>query len=215
MEQEDALDVALDLLRSGELVAFPTDTVYGLGADAFKPESIEALFAVKERENSKAIAILASQVADLERITSDLTPQARRLAEKFWPGPLTLVLPRHPALPANLSPLATIGVRIPDHPVALRLLSMSGPLAVTSANLSGSSNACTAQEVFAQLSRRIPLILDGGRTPGGFPSTVVDCTSAQIKSAARRTDFSRYALECPGILSRIVIDHRQDFSPYL
>jgi len=104
---------------------------------------------------------------------------AHRLAGHFWPGPLTLVVARHPSLPDNLSPLPTVGVRMPDHPVALMLLNRAGPLAVTSANVSGAPSASSAQEVFDQLQGRIPLVLDGGPTPGGVPSTVVDCTGSE------------------------------------
>lgn len=175
-----ALELAVEMIHQGEMVAFPTDTVYGLGTSAFNPQGIEQLYVVKEREEGKAIAVLLSSASELIKITATMNETAHRLAEHFWPGPLTLVVPRHPDLPDNLSPLPTIGVRMPDHPLALALMARSGPLAVTSANLSGAENTTTAQEVFAQLSGRIPLILDGGRTPGGSPSTVVDCTSEQL-----------------------------------
>ncbi len=174
--QPGAIQRALEILKRGRLAAFPTDTVYGLGVLAFNPEAIEELFVVKEREHSKAIAVLLSDPGELPEVAAKLNESARRLAQRFWPGPLTLVVPRHPDLPKNLSPLATIGVRMPDHPVALQLLRLSGPLAVTSANLSGANNAETAQQVFDQLGGQISIILDGGRTPGGSPSTVVDCT---------------------------------------
>lgn len=174
-----ALDQAELLLRSGEMVAFPTDTVYGLGAKLTDPSAIEQLYIVKGRDAAKAIAVLLGDEAALAQVAGTLNDLAVRLARRFWPGPLTLVVPAHPALPANLSPLPTVGVRMPDHPVALALLRRIGPLAVTSANLSGQPSARTAAEVYAQLSGRIPLILDGGETPGGLPSTVVDCTSGE------------------------------------
>jgi len=170
------LGAARQLLLEDRLVAFPTDTVYGLGAWAFNPESIDQLFQVKGRDTAKAIGVLLGDISALKQITGAMGPLAERLARRFWPGPLTLVVSCHPDLPANLSPLPTIGVRMPDHPVALELLNSTGPLAVTSANLSGAANAITAQQVFDQLHGRIPLILDGGQTPGGQPSTVVDCT---------------------------------------
>ena len=174
-----AIPTAVKLLQGGHLVAFPTDTVYGLGAQLFNPDAIEELFRVKEREHLKAIPVLLSNPAELDQITSSMNILAHRLADHFWPGPLTLVVPGHPKLPANLSPLPTIGVRMPNHPEALALLEVSGPLAVTSANLSGQENARTAEQVYAQLAARIPLILDGGATPGGAPSTVVDCTGPE------------------------------------
>ena len=167
---------AIGVLHAGGLVAFPTDTVYGLAALAFDSLGIERLYQVKDRETTKAIAILLSSADELPHVTGEMTPIARRLADRFWPGPLTLVVPTHPALPANLSPRPTIGVRMPAHPLALALLRQAGPLATTSANLSGHQSACTAQEVLSHLAGRIALILDGGRTPGGLSSTVVDCT---------------------------------------
>jgi L-threonylcarbamoyladenylate synthase len=137
---------------------------------------VERLYIVKGRNNAKAIAILIGDIADLKMIAKDINPLAEKLAQKFWPGPLTLVLPRQENLPKNLSQTPTIGVRMPDHPVALALLRQTGPLAVTSANLSGQGNANTAQEVLGQLENRIHLIIDGGTTPGGVPSTVIDCS---------------------------------------
>ncbi|MBN1145814.1 MAG: threonylcarbamoyl-AMP synthase [Anaerolineales bacterium] len=175
-----ALQEAVKLLRQGELVAFPTDTVYGLGAMVFDAQAIEQLYMVKQRDSAKAIAVLIGSLAHLSQITAEMGEMALRLAQHFWPGPLTLVVLRHPLLPANISPRPTVGVRMPDHPTALHLLNRAGPLAVTSANLSGEESANTAQEVFDQLEGRIPLILDAGSTPGGSPSTVVDCTGAQL-----------------------------------
>jgi L-threonylcarbamoyladenylate synthase len=174
-----AIDQALTILKAGGLAAFPTDTVYGLGALAFDAQAIERLYVAKGRDTAKAIAVLVGQTGDLKLVTKEMNETARRLADYFWPGALTLVVPRHPDLPSNLSPLPTIGVRMPDHPMAIALLTRSGPLAVTSANLSGEESLTTAQDVLQQLGGRIPFILDGGRTPGGQPSTVVDCTQPE------------------------------------
>ena len=171
-----ALGRALETLQAGGMVAFPTDTVYGLGALIQIPESIQALYAVKGREAAKAIPVLLSSPDELDWVAQSVSPMARRLADRFWPGPLTLVVPKHPDLPAELSSYATIGVRMPDHPVALALFRVTGPLAVTSANRSGEASSVTAQEVVVQLGGRIELILDGGQTPGRISSTVVDCS---------------------------------------
>jgi len=176
----ESVSQAVDTLRRGGLVAFPTDTVYGLGALLTDPQAIERLYVVKGRDSAKAIAVLLGSPAALGQVAAETSLIAQRLMQRFWPGPLTLVVPRHPALPANLSPLPTVGVRMPDHPVALALLNRIGPLAVTSANLSGAPSTCTARDVFDQLQGRIALILDGGRTPGGVPSTVVDCTGGGL-----------------------------------
>jgi L-threonylcarbamoyladenylate synthase len=176
-----ALQNALDVLNHNGLVAFPTDTVYGLAAPAYHRDSIDRLYIVKGRNHTKAIAVLFNDIKDLEKIAVDIPDEAYRLAGRFWPGPLTLVLKRHPDLPEILAPEPTIGTRIPDHPDALALMNLSGPLAVTSANLSGRQPACTAQEVFNQLKGRVHLILDGGSAPCGIPSTVVDSTTTDLK----------------------------------
>jgi L-threonylcarbamoyladenylate synthase len=179
-DEPQAMQNALSILKDGALVAFPTDTVYGIGALAHIPDAVGDLYAVKGRHRTKAIPVLLGHLAELERVAVDVSSAALRLAERFWPGPLTIIVPRHPELPLELSPLPTIGVRIPNHPVALALLRLTGPLAVTSANLSGKANTLTASEVLAQLGGRIALILDGGRTPGGHPSTVVDPSGGKL-----------------------------------
>jgi L-threonylcarbamoyladenylate synthase len=178
-DHPSALDHAADVLLHGGTVVFPTDTVYGLAALPSNAEYVERLFIIKGRNSARAIAVLIAGAVELEQVAKDPNPTARRLAERFWPGPLTLIVSRHPSLPDVLSPLPTIGVRIPDHPVALALLRKTGPLAVTSANLSGQDNTSTAQEVMKQLDGRVHLVIDGGRTPGGVPSTVVDCTGKE------------------------------------
>lgn len=176
-----ALDRAIEILENGGIVAFPTDTVYGLAADIHSAAAIEKLFTAKGRDSQKAIAVLLGSAEQLALVVQDLTPAAKRLAEVFWPGALTLVVPRRQELPANLSPNQTIGVRMPDHLLALELLRRVGPLATTSANRSGMDNPLSAQDVLAQLGGRIDLILDGGRVAGGKPSTVVDCTGEHLK----------------------------------
>ncbi len=172
---------ALNVLRNSGIVAFPTDTVYGLGAIAFDVQGVDRLYGVKGRSHTKAIAVLLAETEQLGQVASEITTDARKLAAAFWPGPLTLILPRHPQVPDVVSPTPTIGVRIPDHPVSLSLLAAAGPMAVTSANLSGRDNTSTAQEVLDQLDGRVHLVIDGGRTPGGVPSTVIDCTGPELK----------------------------------
>jgi len=176
-----AIQHAADVLQRNGLVAFPTDTVYGVGALAFQAEAVEKLYTLKERSKEKAIPVLIAHPADLSRVARELTPAAQRLAEKFWPGPLTLVVSKQPSLPEAVSATATVGVRVPDQPLTQKLLELTGPLAVTSANLSGAPAALTAAEVLAQLSGRLELLLDGGRVLGGQPSTVVDCSRDTFK----------------------------------
>jgi L-threonylcarbamoyladenylate synthase len=175
------LETAQTILARGGLIAFPTDTVYGLAADLHDQQAIQAIFSAKGRDFNKAIAVLIGSIDQLDQVASEITPAAARLCEHFWPGALTVVLPRHPDLPEILSPLPTIGVRMPDHIFARNLINSCGPLAVTSANLSGMANPVTAQDVLAQLEGRIDLIIDGGACEGGVPSTVIDCTGADIK----------------------------------
>jgi L-threonylcarbamoyladenylate synthase len=178
-DASDVIERALGVLRSGGLVAFPTDTVYGVGALIPSPQSIGRLFEVKGREQTKAIAILMADANQLDLVARHVNEAAKKLAARFWPGALTLVLPKLASLPAILSPNDTIGVRVPDHAVARTLLAAAGPMAVTSANISGGANALNANEVLAQLGGRIELVLDGGQTPGDRPSTVVDMTRAE------------------------------------
>jgi len=117
----------------------------------------------------------------LIKVANEIPIFAARLIARFWPGPLTVLVPKKPTLPEAISATSTVGVRVPNHEVARSLLQLAGPMAVTSANISGQADPTTAQQVFAQLGGRIPLILDGGETPGGIPSTLVDCTGDQIE----------------------------------
>jgi len=180
-QQPGALSQALAVLQAGGLVAFPTDTVYGLAALAFNSRAVKKIYEAKDRPVEKALPVLIADPSDLARVSLEVSLAADRLAACFWPGPLTLTVLKHPDLPEIVSDMPTVGVRIPDHPLARSLLRSAGPMAVTSANLSGHTSPSTALEVFTQLSGRIALILDGGKTPGGVPSTVVDCTGAEAR----------------------------------
>jgi L-threonylcarbamoyladenylate synthase len=167
---------ALEILHAGGLVAFPTDTVYGLGALAFDGKAVESIYLAKDRPLEKAIPVLIGDLSDLDKIAEDIPGMALRFTARFWPGPLTCLLPKKPNLPPAVSATSTVAVRIPDQEDARALLRAAGPMAVTSANISGQPSPVTAQEVYDQLHGRIPLILDGGKTRGGIPSTLVDCT---------------------------------------
>ncbi|HOE02167.1 MAG TPA: L-threonylcarbamoyladenylate synthase [Anaerolineaceae bacterium] len=176
-----SIETALDLLTEGEIVAFPTDTVYGLGANAFYSPGIIKLFEAKGRDANKAIAVLIGDNGHLDLLTDFLSASARKLIEHFWPGGLTIVVPKKKDLPELLSAGSSIGIRMPNHNIALELLNKFGPLATTSANLSGKNNPHNAGDVLNQLNGRVPLILDGGRCPGGVPSTVVDCSTDEVR----------------------------------
>lgn len=171
-----SIEKALEVLQTGGLVAFPTDTVYGLGSLAFDNKAIESIYVAKQRPIEKAIPVLIGDIDTLDLVVDRLPEMAHIFTARFWPGPLTCVLPKKQTLPLAVSATSTVAVRIPDHPDALALLKAAGPMAVTSANISGQPSPSTAQEVFDQLHGRIPLILDGGKTAGGNPSTLVDCT---------------------------------------
>ena len=139
-----ALQHATDVLNNGGLVVFPTDTVYGLAALPYNAEYIERLFVVKGRNSTRAIAVLVADIVDLRKVSKSPNQVAQRLAERFWPGPLTLIVPRHPGLPDILSPLPTIGVRVPDHPVARALL-RKNPVDRMSGSISAGSAAESAR----------------------------------------------------------------------
>lgn len=177
-EDRAAIQTALQVLKGGGLVVFPTDTVYGLGAAIHDPQAIAELYRVKGRMQEKAIPVLVADISQTTGVARSLPPNASRLAAKFWPGPLTLIVWRRPDLPLEVSSDLTVGIRMPNQDTALALLNAAGPLAVTSANKSGQPSACTVDEVQAMLGGEIDLILDGGKCPGGIPSTVVDCTHA-------------------------------------
>jgi len=181
LSHPDAFDQAADVIQTGGIIAFPTDTVYGIGVSAFNEEAIKIIYKVKERSQLKAIPILVSDLEDLDKITPPITPDIRKIINKFWPGALTLVLPILPEMPGNLSSTATVGLRLPDHDQIRELFRGTGPLAATSANLSGQPSALTAIEVLDQLKGRIDLILDGGPVPGAQASTVLDCSGEKLK----------------------------------
>lgn len=177
----NAITSALEVILAGGLVAFPTDTVYGVGCLAFHQQSIESIYVAKDRPVEKAIPVLIGDNDDLTKVAEEIPIFAMKLIARFWPGPLTILVPKKPTLPEAISATSTVGVRVPDHDVARAILRLAGPMAVTSANISGQESPRTAQQVWEQLGGRIPLILDGGETPGGIPSTLVDCTSNEIQ----------------------------------
>lgn len=178
-EDPETIHHARQLLRSGEVIAFPTDTVYGVGAHAFRPEAVAALYAVKNRPMSKAIPILVAQIDDMARVARQVPAIAWNLAERFWPGGLTLVLPCAEKVPSVVTAGGdTVAIRCPDHPIPLALANAIGaPLAATSANLSGQPSPTTARQVVGQLAGRVPLVIDGGECPGGVASTVIDLST--------------------------------------
>ncbi|MEX1279851.1 MAG: L-threonylcarbamoyladenylate synthase [Acidimicrobiia bacterium] len=173
---DDGLDTAATLLRAGGLVAFPTETVYGLGADALDADAVGRVFEAKGRPADNPLIVHLADGDGLAGVVAHITPLARRLAAEFWPGPLTLVLDVHPDVSAiTTGGLDTVAVRVPDHPVAVALLAAAGvPVAAPSANRSGRPSPTTAAHVMADLGGRIEAVVDGGPCTIGLESTVVD-----------------------------------------
>lgn len=175
-----AIIEAAACLHRGLPVVFPTDTVYGVGVMPFDEAAIERLYVLKGRPADKGIPILLSDPIHLERVARMVPPVAQSLIERFWPGPLTLIVPRVPGLPELISPNDTIAVRIPDHEVARALIrEAGGAVATSSANLSGQEPAHTGEAAMAALQGLVAAVLDDGPSPGSRPSTIVDCTSMQ------------------------------------
>lgn len=166
--------LAHQALKDGNLVVLPTDTVYGLAASARLGEAIERLYAAKGRPDDRPIPLLLSDPDRIGVVCAVVPEAARCLAAHFWPGPLTIVLPKADHLPPSLTTLPTVGVRIPDHDLTRAVIRMmGGALAVTSANLSGGANPLAVVEAFKQLGRAVTYYMDDGPAPGGQPSTVV------------------------------------------
>ena len=175
---EQSLLEASELLKAGELVGFPTETVYGLGANAFDKDAVLRIFAAKGRPANNPLIIHIWSREQLDNICIP-SPTAEKLMDAFWPGPLTLIMPRKQQVPTEVAAgLDTVAVRMPSHPVALALLKTSGvPIAAPSANRSGKPSPTTAQHVYKDMDGRIPMIIDGGPCDVGLESTVLDCCS--------------------------------------
>jgi L-threonylcarbamoyladenylate synthase len=174
-----AVEQAASLLMAGELIAFPTDTLYGVGSSVADGRAIQGLFEAKERSLDKGIPILLAGAEDVDKVATDVPEIARAFMARYWPGPLTIIVPRRAGLPAILAPGAAVAVRVPDHPVARHFIGAAGgAVAATSANLSGRRPALNAAEALAALDGRIAAVLDGGPVHVGQASTIVDCTAS-------------------------------------
>ena len=171
------LDAAAAAIADGKLVLLPTDTVYGVAADAFTPAAVTGLLAAKNRGRAMPVPVLIGEASTLGGLVVNLPPVANDLAQAFWPGGLTLVLEHAPSLAWDLGDAeGTVAVRLPDDDLARDLLRRTGPLAVSSANRSGRPAATTAQEAVDQLGTHAAVVLDGGPRSAATPSTIVDCT---------------------------------------
>ncbi|MEV4302398.1 MULTISPECIES: L-threonylcarbamoyladenylate synthase [unclassified Nonomuraea] len=178
-QRAEGLIEAATAVRRGELVVLPTDTVYGIGADAFMPPAVTALLDAKGRGRDMPPPVLVGTVRAATALVDDLGPYGQDLIDAFWPGPLTLVCRANRALSWDLGDTkGTVAVRMPLHPVALDLLKETGPMAVSSANRSGAPAATTAEEAQEQLGDSVAVYLDGGKTTDNTPSTILDLTTA-------------------------------------
>ena len=190
------IEKAAQWILQGKVVAFPTETFYGLGVDALDAEALQKIFRVKERKEDKPLLLLIADRTWLPGLVQNIPPQAGPLMERFWPGPLTLVFEASAHLPTRLTAnTGKIGLRISSHPVARALVQVVGrAITATSANISGQPSASEAREVFQSMGQRIGVILDGGKTAGGLGSTVVDVSGGSPKIIR------------PGVLVRAELD---------
>ena len=178
----ESINQAAELVRAGHLIVIPTDTLYGLACDAFNPAAIQAIYAAKQRPQSKSLPVLLADSADLPRIARTVPPAAQLFIEQFWPGPLTILLPKHPQLPTAISNNNNVAVRIPNNEVARAIIrAVGGAMAVTSANLSGEAPATTAAAALNGLYDVVTAVIDDGPSPEAVASTILDCTGNELK----------------------------------
>ncbi|MCH7737405.1 MAG: threonylcarbamoyl-AMP synthase [Chloroflexi bacterium] len=177
------LERAVGVLKNGGVVAIPTDTLFGLAADVFNPAALDRIFAVKGRPEDLALPVLVSGWQQVEKVAENIPSEAAILADRFWPGALTLVVRKAPVLPDRLTAGGpTVAVRMPDHPAPIQLIDgLGGPITGTSANLSGGADLLTLAELTAEIGAEVDYIVTDGPEPKGTASTVVDITSGQPK----------------------------------
>ncbi|NDJ59911.1 MAG: threonylcarbamoyl-AMP synthase [Chloroflexi bacterium] len=196
-----AIHVAAELLRAGQLVAFPTETVYGLGANAHDSAAVGCIFSAKSRPANDPIIVHIAALGQIDAVAREIPDLAYQLAQHFWPGPLTLVLARHPNIPPNVSAgLPTVAVRMPVHPVARALIQAADcPIAAPSANTFSRPSATTAQHVLQDLGGRVAVILDAGPTPIGLESTVLDLTGEPVVLRPGGVDLEQLRVFIPNL----------------
>ena len=179
-DRESAIEAASLAIQRGHLVVLPTDTVYGVAADAFDPAAVSSLLAAKGRGREMPPPVLVSAISTIDALAVNIPSYARALVEEFWPGPLTLVCHQQASLQWDLGDArGTVAVRMPNHDIALEILERTGPLAVSSANRTGMPAATDAEQAMEMLGDEVAVIVDGGASPGGEASTIVDATGPQ------------------------------------
>lgn len=199
--QANAIAETAVYLSHGKLVVFPTDTVYGLGVNAFNKDAILQLYAVKQRPLTKGIPILLADLSDSEKVAAAIPPAAQVAIEAFWPGPLTIIVPKHSRLPACISPNAGIALRMPNHDAARALIrAAGGALATSSANRSGQPPTCTGTDALAALQGSVAAVLDDGPSPGNMPSTIITFLTPE-PTILRDGPLTRTELSQAGVVS--------------
>ncbi|MEN6349694.1 MAG: L-threonylcarbamoyladenylate synthase, partial [Syntrophomonas sp.] len=184
--EAEIIDQAAQFIKNRELVAFPTETVYGLGAGAFSPSAVEKIFLAKGRPAANPLLVHVSNLEQVGEIAREITPPARILMDNFWPGPLSIILPARDNVPEIVrGGKDSVGLRMPDHPVALALIEQTGPLAAPSANLSGRPSPLSAEHVKTDLDGRIAAVLDAGATGLGVESTILDLSGGPFRVLRR------------------------------
>jgi L-threonylcarbamoyladenylate synthase len=181
--EEEALRRIAEVVQQGGVIAYPTDTFYGLGCDPFSESAVERIFSIKGREPGKPIVLIVSELSVLDRLTGERGPLFAAVSRRFWPGPLTIVVPAASTLPSILTAdTGTVGIRWPHDDLCCRIVHAGGEvLTGTSANLSGTPSLATAEAVAAQIGAMLDLIVDGGPTAGGQPSTILDLAQGEPK----------------------------------
>lgn len=194
--RSEVMEKAGEILKSGGLVAFPTETVYGLGGDALNPEASAKIYAAKGRPSDNPLIVHIADMEALKVLASEVPEKAKLLADRFWPGPLTMIMPKSDAVPyATTGGLDTVAIRMPSHPTAYELIRSSGVyIAAPSANTSGRPSPTTAQHVYEDLNGRIDMIIDSGKVDIGLESTIVDLTG-EIPTILRPGYITRAMLE--------------------
>ncbi|AZA13320.1 L-threonylcarbamoyladenylate synthase [Corynebacterium choanae] len=181
-DREAGITIAAESVKDGGLVVLPTDTLYGLGVDAFNNEAVSKLLATKRRGPDMPVPVLVGSWSTIRGLVREYSTYTRLLVEAFWPGGLSIVVPQAPSLPWNLgNTQGTVMLRMPLHPVAISLLQKTGPMAVSSANISGEPPATNIAAAQAQLGEAVDVYLDGGECPVGTPSTIVDVSTGQVR----------------------------------
>jgi L-threonylcarbamoyladenylate synthase len=204
------VDRAIEILKYGGIVAFPTDTVYGLGGDVFNVQAVERIYQLKQRSRHLPLPVLLADLTQLDDIVASVPETARYFMKRFWPGGLTLVLPKKDTLPDIITAGSSkVAVRIPDHAVPVSLIrGLGAPIIGTSANISDEPSPVTAEEVEQQIDGQVDLIIDMGRCPGGLESTVVDVTG-EIPVILRRGVISEEEIKKISGNMRILTCHTE------